>query len=80
MHDIIETFGSALPELNILWRESVRPILSAKAARAVEAAPKILFGEINDAVRDAARIAVGRNISPAQLCETCEVGLATILS
>jgi len=80
MHDIIETFGSALPELNILWRESVRPILSAKAARAVEAAPKILFGEINDAVRNAARVAVGRIISPAQLRETCEVGLATILS
>ena len=80
LHDTIEVFGSALPELQKLWRESVRPLLSAKAVRSVEAAPKTLFGEVTNAAREAARMAAGRNISSAQLLETCEVGLSTILS
>lgn len=80
MHDTIEVFGSALAKLQKLWRESVRPLLAAKAVRLVEAAPKSIFGEVNDAVREAARMAAGRKISPAQLLETCEVGLSAIVS
>jgi hypothetical protein len=40
---------------------------------------KAIFGEVTDAVRDAARMATGRISSPAQLLETCEVGLSAIL-
>jgi hypothetical protein len=79
MHDTIEVFGDALPELQKLWRETVRPLLSAKALRLAEAAPKAIFGEVTDAVRNAARMATGRISSPAQLLETCEVGLSAIL-
>ncbi len=79
MHDTIELFGDALLELQKLWRDAVRPLLSARALRSVEAAPKRLFGGVTDPVRDAARIAVGRMSSPTQLLETCEVGLSLIL-
>jgi hypothetical protein len=80
MHDTIEVFGSALPELKKVWHESVRPLLSAKAMRSVESAPKVLFGEVSDAIREAARMATGRVVSPAQLMETCEAGLSAILA
>ena len=79
MHDTIELFGDALLELQKLWRDAVRPLLSARALRSVEAAPKRLFGGVTDPVRDAARIAAGRMSSPTQLLETCEVGLSLIL-
>ena len=80
MHDTIEVFGSALPELKKVWHESVRPLLSAKAVRSVESAPKVLFGEVSDAIREAARMAAGRVASPTQLMETCEAGLSAILA
>jgi hypothetical protein len=80
IHDTIEVFGSALPELKKVWHESVRPLLSAKAVRSVEAAPKVLFGEVSDTIREAARMAIGRVVSPAQLLETCEAGLSAILA
>jgi len=80
MHDTIEVFGSALPELKKVWNESVRPLLSAKAVRSAESAPKVLFGEVSDAIREAARMAAGRVVSPAQLLETCEAGLSTLLA
>jgi hypothetical protein len=58
----------------------VRPLLSAKAVRSAESAPKVLFGEVSDAIREAARMAAGRVVSPAQLLETCEAGLSTLLA
>jgi hypothetical protein len=80
IHDTIETFGDVLPELRKLWQESVRPLLSPKARRSIEDAPKVLFSEANDSVREAVRMAAGRLHSPLQLIETCEVGLSAILS
>jgi hypothetical protein len=79
IHDTIEAFGDALPELRKLWQGTVRPLLSPKARRSIEAAPTVLFGEVNDSVREAARMAPERLSSPLQLVETCEVGLSAIL-
>lgn len=70
MHDTIEVF----------WHESVRPLISAKAVRSVESVPKVLLGEVSDAIREAARMATGREVSHAQLRETCEAGLSAILA
>jgi hypothetical protein len=70
IHDTIEAFGDALPELRKLWQGTVRPLLSPKARRSIEAAPSMLLGEVNDSVREAVRMAP----------ETCEVGLSAILA
>jgi len=75
IHDTIEAFGDALPELRKLWQESIRPLLSLKARRSIEDAPKVLFSEVNDSVREAVRMAAGRLHSPLQLIETCEIRL-----
>jgi len=80
MHDTIETFGDVLPELRKLWQETVRPLFSPKARRSIEAAPKALLGDVNNSVREAARMAPERLFSPLQLIETCEVGLSAILA
>jgi len=80
IHDTIEVFGSALPELKKVWHESVRPLLSAKAVRSVESSSKVLFGEVSDAIREAARMAAGRVVSPARLMETCGAGLSAFLN
>jgi hypothetical protein len=80
IHDTIETFGDALPELRKLWQGAVRPLLSPKARRSIEAAPTAFLGEVNDSVREAVMMAPERLSSPSQLIETCEVGLSAILA
>jgi hypothetical protein len=80
IHDTIESFGDALAELRKLWQGTVRPLLSPKARRSIEAAPKALLGEVNNSVREAVRMAPERISSPLQLIETCEVGFSAILA
>jgi hypothetical protein len=55
MNDTIKVFGNALSELQRLWQESVRPLLSAKVAHSVEVAPKAILGVGNDAAGEAAK-------------------------
>ncbi len=38
IHDTLELFGAALPDLQSLWTENIRPTLSARAAHGVTAA------------------------------------------
>jgi Nucleotidyltransferase len=74
IHDTIETFGANLPAIREQWRTNVRPALHAKAARLVEDAAEESFREVNDTIRDAARIATGRNLTPEMVRELCAFG------
>jgi hypothetical protein len=51
IHDTIQTFGDALQELRKLWQGTVRTLLSPKARRSIEAAPKALLGKVNNSVK-----------------------------
>lgn len=74
IHDAIETFGENLPAIREQWEKNVRPALHAKAARLVERAAEDFFGEVDDTIREAARIAAGRNLTPQMVQELCAYG------
>jgi hypothetical protein len=74
VHDTFEAFGGNLPAAREAWQARVKPILHPKTAREVEDASKAYFERVDDNIREAARIAVGRNLSPEALCEVCRYG------
>lgn len=74
LHDTIETFGGALPAIREEWETNVRPGLHMNAIRQVEKAADVLFAEVDDTIREAARIAVGRNLTAESIREACSYG------
>jgi hypothetical protein len=80
IHDTIETFGGNLGTIHDQWETNVLPELHAKATRQVEQAAERYFGEVGDTIREAARIAAGRNLTPEMVRELCAYGLQRIFS
>jgi hypothetical protein len=80
IHDTIELFGSSLDNLAELWRETVRPALSASQRHQVRARRHAIFSTTSDTIREAARIPVDRRLRPEELRLVCEHGLDTILA
>jgi hypothetical protein len=80
IHDTIETFGGNLAAIREQWQANVRPALHAKAARVVERAAEVYFREVDDTTREAARIATGRNLTPAMVRELCAFGWQQIFN
>ena len=80
IHDTIETFGSNLAAIREQWKTSIRPELQPKAVRLVESAARVHFREVDDTIREAARIATGRNLTPEMVRELCEFGWQQIFS
>ncbi len=78
IHDTIEIFAGNLAELRGLFAKELRPKLFGKRAREVSSAADALFGSVDDTIREAAQMAVGRKLSPETLTETCRAGLKAI--
>jgi hypothetical protein len=82
VHDTLDAFAGALPEIRKTWLESVKPALGEKQVRRIEATAGRLEGAITDEVREAtiqAR-AVGRQLSTDRLVQVCAYGLREIFS
>jgi len=80
IHDTIETFGGNLPMIREEWERNVKPALHAKASREVIAAADTHFQKVTDTIRDAARIAPGRSLTPEMVREVCSFGWQQIFS
>ena len=80
IHDAIELLGEALPALNALWEDAVRPTLPSKTARRVVQLARESFSSVTDTLRIAARIPQDRNLSPERMQAACQLGLEQILS
>jgi hypothetical protein len=78
LHDTLQTFGGHLPELRREWVTRVRPNLHPKSVRTVENSARAYFGEMTDAVRQAARISGARGLSAEAVLEVCNVGLQQV--
>jgi len=78
IHDTIETFAGHLGELRELFGKEIRPKLHAKWAREVSKAADALFGNVDDTIREAVQMVVGRKLSAEALTETCRAGWKTI--
>ena len=80
IHDTIEVFGGNLAAIREHWQTNVRPGLHARAARVVERAAEEYFHEVNDSIREAARIATGRSLTPEMVREVCAFGWQQVFS
>jgi hypothetical protein len=80
IHDTLEVFGARLEDLKREWRTQIRPNLHANGVRKIERAATDLFGQVNDAIRDAAQMTAARKISPEGVRERCNFGFAEIFS
>lgn len=80
IHDTLETFGGKLNDLHREWQGQVRPLLHKRAVHKVVRGVRGLFGQINDSVREAARIAGDRKLTPASIREACHYGLERVFS
>jgi hypothetical protein len=80
IHDTLEVFGARLEDLKREWRNHVRPGIHAKSIRKIQRSPTDLFGELNDAIREAAQMTGPRRLSPEAVRERCNFGLAEIFS
>jgi hypothetical protein len=80
IHDTLEIFGARLEDLNREWRTEVKPHIHPNAAKKIQRAHADLFGELNDAIRDAAQMTGARRLSAAAMRERCNFGLARVFS
>jgi len=80
IHDTIETFGSNLAAVREQWKTYIHPELQPKAVRLIENVAKEYFREVDDTIREAARIATGRSLTPEMVRELCEFGWQQIFS
>ena len=78
IHDTIETFAGNLGELRELFVREIRPKLPVKRAREVSNVADARFGAVDDTIREAAQMVVGRKLSPEALTETCRAGFKAI--
>jgi hypothetical protein len=78
IHDTLEIFGARLADLHCEWQEQVRLLLHPRAVRTVERGREKLFGEMNDFVREAARMAGGRKLTPETIRGACHYGLEQV--
>jgi hypothetical protein len=78
MHDTIELFSEHLGELKEIYSTDVRPSLHAKRIAELSEAADELFGKINDTIREAARMATGRQLNVEAFAETSRAGLKEI--
>ena len=78
IYDTIELFGALLDEFNAHWNARVAPALGGLAddVRKISAQS---FSEVNDMIRDAARIPADRNITPEQIQATCSYAFERML-
>jgi hypothetical protein len=80
MHDTIEVFSEHLGELREIYTKEVAPRLHANRRADLGKAPDLLFGRVNDTIREAALMAAGRTLSAERLAESGRAGLKEIFS
>jgi hypothetical protein len=80
IHDTIEVFSETLDELQQLFRSVVAQKLHARRVAELEGAGDRLFGKVEDTIREAARMAAGRKLTPERLAETAQAGLKEVFS
>jgi hypothetical protein len=78
IHDTVEVFSENLEELQKIFEQNLAPKLHARRRAELEGAAGRLFGKVDDTIREAAVIAVGRNLNAARLAETSQAGFKEI--
>lgn len=78
IHDTIELFGALLDEFNAHWNARIAPALGGLADEVRKLSVRT-FADVNDMVRDAARIPADRQLTPEQIQATCSYAFERML-
>src|SRR5215469_12644601 len=80
IHDTIEVFSESLEELQKIFEHEIAPKLHPRRRAELESAADRLFGKVEDSIREAAVMAVGRKLAAERLAETSQAGLKEIFT
>lgn len=75
IHDTLELFSASLDKLRTIWEGEVRPKMEVTTAKRAMAVTTLLFENVTDTVRNAARIPQDRNLQPENLRAATQYGL-----
>ncbi len=79
IHDTLELFGGALPALKESWEKKVRPTMHGRTVRTALELSVSVFAGVTDTIREAARMAPGRDLSPERLQGLCRAALREVI-
>lgn len=79
IHDTLELFAGALPALKERWEKNIRPTMHERTARTAAELSVSTFSSVTDTIREAARMAPGRNLSPERLQGLCQGALREVI-
>jgi hypothetical protein len=80
IYDTLQLFGARLHNLKADWNQDIKPRLHRKSARKIEQGAACMFGEVTDAIREAAQMVRSRRLSPSVIRESCYRGLQIVFS
>ncbi|MFC7518307.1 GSU2403 family nucleotidyltransferase fold protein [Herbaspirillum sp. GCM10030257] len=80
IYDTIELFGALLEEFHETWKRTISPALGKKLSNDVLTLSRTTFSNINDVIRDAARIPQDRKLTPEQIQQTSQLAFELILN
>ena len=78
VHDTLELFGQRIRDLRLIWLEQLQPAMHPTTVKEMHGQRQQQYAVVNDTVREAARMAQGRSLSPVSLQNTCAFGLEEI--
>jgi hypothetical protein len=78
IHDTIEVFSGNLEELQGIFGTQIQSRLHPKKVRELTSAADVLFGAVNDMIRESVRMATGRRLNAEAMIESCRAGLKEI--
>ena len=80
IHDTIELFEPALPQLQVLWRDQVGSALTSNQRDLAQERADRLFRGITDDLREAALVPADRRLDPGEMRLRCSLGLAQLFA
>ncbi|MBK6436529.1 MAG: hypothetical protein IPF83_12120 [Rhodanobacteraceae bacterium] len=80
IHDTLELFAEKLDDLAVLWRNDLRETLHAKWLDDLPRTRERVFGNLTDALRDAAQIPQDRELDPERMRAMCFAALREMLA
>jgi len=80
IHDTVEVFSENLGELQKVFEQEVAPKLHPRKRAEVEGAAEKVFGRVDDTIREATVMAVGRKLTAERLAEASQAGLKEIFT
>jgi len=80
IHDAIDVFSESLEELQKIFGQEIAAKLHPRKRAEVEGAAEKLFGKVDDTIRDAAVMTVGRKLTAERLAEMSQAGLKELFT